>query len=96
MTILDHNINISFNLSKTYKIIGELSHRNWLYTGRYSATVVPVKMVKSLLVGGRLYVLLVLDQLLLLLKLYHLSHLLPLLDDYTFEKSWMNICTKLP
>ena len=63
------------------------------YTGRNSATVVPVEMVESLLVGGRLDVLLVLDQL-LLLKLYHLGHLLEATYE-TAKFNWTEICHEL-
>ena len=81
---------------KHVKRVWELLQRNWLYTGRNSSTVVPVEMVKSLLVGGCLYVLLILDQLLLVLKLYHLSHLLPFLDDDTFDMVIVQSWEKLP
>ena len=37
--------------------------------------MVPVEMVEGLFVGGRLHILLVLQQLLLVLELDHLSHL---------------------
>ena len=74
--------NPSICLNKHIKTkVGEF----WRYTGRNSATVVPVEMVEGLLVGRRLDVLLVPDQLLLVLHLYHLGHLLPLLN-FTFQR----------
>ena len=47
-------------------------------------------MVERLLVGGCLNVLLVLDQLLLVLKLYHLSHLLAVFNMTPLKKNTFN------